>query len=124
MQVITSSTSPQEIKVIPRYEPTSTIRYILRSEDENKEFDRQSLSAGNFTYSNGYLTFNIQYNTTPRLVEGQFYQLTIEETASPNRLIYRGKLYCTDQSVLPKFTTQEDEFDEYEDNNNEFVIIT
>lgn len=123
MQVLTTSSSPQELKVIPRFEPNATIEYIIRSEDENTEFDKKSISAGNYTYEDGYLTFNVQFNTT-QLVQGQFYQLTIQLEASPNRLLYRGKVYCTDQTDLPKFTTQQNEFNSYEDNNNEFVIIT
>lgn len=121
MQVLKTISSAQTISVIPRYEPTGTVRYTLRSEDENKQEAQANVAA---TYTNGYLTFDVSFTSPNQLIEGQFYKLTVEEQDGSNyKLLYRGKIYCTDQTTLPKYTTQENEFTEYTGNDNEYAII-
>ena len=122
MTILTTSSSPQSISVIPRFEPTGTITFILRSEDQSKTIVNANISQANYTYSNGYLSFDRTFS--PVLVESEFHNITIKEQGGSERLIFRGKAFVTDQAVLPKFTTQEGEFTEYSGNNNEYIIIS
>lgn len=120
MIVLTTASGSKTIQVIPRVEPTGTVRYTLRNEDENKVV--KQASAGSYTYTNGYLEFSTGLDNL--LIEGNSYSLTIEEQHGSNyALLYRGKIFVTDQSTLPKYRSQSGEFSEYADNNNEFIII-
>lgn len=122
MIVLTTGSGSKTITVIPRFEPTGTIRYTLRNEEQNKVVKQASKGSGGYTYSNGYLSFSAGFDN--HLIEGVFYTLTIEEQSGSNfNLLHRSKVFVTDQTVLPKYTTQNGEFTEYADNNNEFVII-
>lgn len=124
MIVLRTTASSQTISVIPRFEPFEQLRYTLRSEDENKQVYQFTTSMGTpYSYTNGYLNTSYAFNS-PRLVEGQFYQLTVEEKDGGDwNLLYRGKIFVTDQTELDKYTTQQGDFEQYENNDNEFIIV-
>jgi hypothetical protein len=121
MDVLTTSTGAQSITVIPRFEPTSTVRVTLKSDDQNAQ-QIQSTVTG--TYSNGYLTVSLTFDADDSLTEGQFYSLKIEESiASVWTMAYRGLVYCTDQTDFPKYTINSGKFTEYAGNDNAFLTI-
>lgn len=120
MIVLTTASSSQDVTVIPRYEPTGNVRVTLISEEQNKQVRQFNAS---YTYTNGVLTFSTPAGSSG-LVENTFYSMKVEEQDGANyNMLHRAKIFCTDQTNLPKYTTQEDEFTEYAGNNNEFVII-
>lgn len=120
MIVLTTTSSPQTVTVIPRYEPTGTVRVTIISEEQNKRVRQFNTS---YTYTNGVLSFNIPASSSG-FVEDTFYSMKVEEQDGANyNMLHRAKIFVTDQTTLPKYTTQENEFTEYQDNNNEFVII-
>lgn len=64
---------------------------------------------GNFFYITPAYTF----------VEGRYYTIRITDEAE----IYRGKVYCTNQTNLEKFSVNSGEFTYYEDTDNDNQYI-
>jgi hypothetical protein len=111
MKVLTTSTSSQELTIIPR-SYASTITIILRDESTN-EVDTYSDVAT--TTSNGYLVFSNEY----ALVENRFYELTIKEGSS---VIYKDKVFCTDQ-VIADYSVNDGVYTTENTYDNEYIII-
>jgi len=121
MIILTTSTSEQTIRVIPRSYPDE-ISLVLRDEITNEvttktieslEWDNNNdfwnlanydwNETGGIVYDNGYLVIT----TELALVENHFYELTIKDGANT---IYKDKIFCTDQTIS-----------DYSVNNNEYV---
>lgn len=88
MKVLTTSTSAQQLEVIPRSYP-STITVKLRNEITNEVTTIPSIST---TIVKGYLRFSTIYD----LEESYFYELTILDGSS---VIYKDKIFCTNQEI-------------------------
>lgn len=88
MKVLTTSTSAQQLEIIPRSYP-STITIKLRNEITNEVTTISSVST---TTVKGYLRFSTAYD----LEESFFYELTILEGSS---VIYKDKIFCTNQDI-------------------------
>jgi hypothetical protein len=88
MKVLTTSTSAQQLEVIPRSYP-ATINIKLRNEITNEVTTISSIST---TTVKGYLRFSTAYD----LDESYFYELTILDGSS---VIYKDKIFCTNQTI-------------------------
>lgn len=88
MKVLTTSTSAQQLEIIPRSYP-STITIKLRNEITNEVATINSVST---TTVKGYLRFSTIYD----LEESYFYELTIFDGSS---VIYKDKIFCTNQDI-------------------------
>lgn len=122
MTVLTTSTGTQYITVIPRFNPNDeNIVVTLVSEDLNKRTHQITRASNRYTYENGILTITV-LTWNPALVEQGNYQLTITKE-SPATLLYRGKVFVTDQTSLPTFYQASGDFVEYSGNNNEYITI-
>lgn len=109
MKVLTTSTDPQEIEVIPRSYPTS-ITVKLRDEVTNDTYTYTSITTAQ---NKGYLCFSNAFT----LVEGRFYNLTLLDDAD---VIYKGKIFCTDSADYSVNTNQYTEETTYD---NDYIII-
>ena len=88
MKVLTTSTSPQEIKIIPRSYP-SLVTVKVRNESTNGI--ETSLNVPT-TQDKGYLVFSTVYD----LEEAFTYELTILDGST---VIYKDKIFCTNQDI-------------------------
>jgi hypothetical protein len=109
MKVLTTSTSAQEVKVIPRSYPSS-ITVKVRNESTNDTDTYTSVAA---TKNKGYLVFSNAFSLT----EGNFYNLTLLDGAD---VIYKGKIFCTDSSDYSVNTNQYVQETSYD---NEYIIL-
>ena len=90
MKVLTTSSSAQNIDVIPRtYASSYTLK--LRDTSKNKEVFSSTVSAsdsGNFK--------RLSATISPVLKEGRYYDMTVKEGGN---VIYKDKIFCTDQTI-------------------------
>lgn len=116
MRVVTPGTS-HSFEYIPRQEPSGTVTMTIRSGSENKSIAATVSSFSN-TYSNGQA--GIGFTTSIALKEGQFYNVDVLDDGE---LIWRGLLFCTAQTDFPKYSLNSGKFTQFEDNNNQFIVI-
>lgn len=90
MKVLTTSSSSQTIKVIPR-EYVSNATLTIRDDQTNATVN-YSITP---TTSNDELVISNTFS--PELEEGHFYDMTL--TNGSSEVIYKDKIYCTDQTV-------------------------
>ena len=88
MKVLTTSSNPQQLEIIPRSYP-SVITVKLRNEITNEVTTIPSVST---TTLKGYLRFSTAYT----LEESYFYELTILDGTT---VIYKDKIFCTNQDI-------------------------
>lgn len=88
MHILTTSTGSQELKVIPRYYQDDI---TMRITGENSRVTTITEWVDP-TEDNGYMVINAEFN----LSEGLYYGLEI--STINDTLLYRGRIFCTDQS--------------------------
>ena len=107
MKVLTTSSSAQNIDVIPRtYSSSYTVK--LRDTSKNKEVFSSSVSAttnGNFK--------RLSATISPVLKEGRYYDLTL---LSGSAIVYKDKIFCTDQTINQTINSY------YDINNGEYTF--
>jgi predicted small secreted protein len=111
MVVLTTSTGAQSFKVIPR-SAQSSVTFELT--DKSKR--TKSTVSVSVTNSNGYMTVTGSFS----LVEGRFYSFAIKNGAV---IIYRGSIFCTDQTNFNTFDVHSGEYTTENTYDNDFVII-
>ena len=113
MIVLQSSGSSQTFSFIPRtYTSGNTYTIKINNESTNKEVFSQTSTS--FTEVDYYY----QYSNTFTLVEDTFYTLEITEGST---LIFRDKIFCTNQTVAD-FTINQNQYTT-NTTTNEFVFI-
>jgi len=90
MKILTTSSSAQTIKVIPR-EYISSGTLTIRDDTSNTS-KNYSISA---TTVNDDLVFNVTFS--PVLAEGLYYDMVLKNSSS--KIIYKDKIFCTDQTI-------------------------
>lgn len=121
MLILTTSATSQNLTVIPRFEPTGDIRVTINSDDKNAQQIQTTVTP---TYADGYLTARVIFDASTALSEGQFYSVKMEEEIdSVFTMAWRGMVFCTDQTNLPKFSINDGKFTENTANDNEFLTI-
>lgn len=114
MKVLTTSTSNQTIKVIPR-EYVSPVTLKLR-DDSTNEVTTATVST---TTDKDYMVISYSFS----LVEGHFYDLTLLSGAD---VIYLDKIFCTDQTIDQDtnnyYSVNKDEYVS-KSGNNDFIIL-
>ena len=108
MHIVT--TTDKKIYFVPRAFETSVS--VLITDEETNTSTTESLTA---TQEANYLHITPSYN----FVEGRYYTIKI----SGSNEIYRGKVYCTNQTDLEKFSINSGEFTYYEDTDNDNQYI-
>ena len=91
MQIL--STTGGTINFIPREDILVTKTYTLKITSENK--NKVILTDSNASI--GANSFYSTYVTSQALIEGGFYMIEIKNTTD-NRLIFRDKVFCTNQA--------------------------
>ena len=111
MVILTTSTNAQSFKVIPR-STLSSVKFELT--DKSK----RTTSAVSVTVvnSNGYMTVTGSF----ALIEGRFYSFAIKNGSV---IIYRGSIFCTDQTNFNTFDVHSGEYTTENTYDNDFVII-
>ena len=115
MKVLTTSTNPQTLNVIPRSYPTS-VTLKLRDDSKNT-ISTYTVAASNVQ---GYLTLSNAFS----LFEGRFYDLTILDGLD---VIYKDKIFCSDQDIDQDlndyYSVNKDVYVSEDSRDNEFIII-
>jgi hypothetical protein len=111
MHILQVSDSIQSIVVIPRTYPISV---TIELTDESKNTTSSpSVSVSN---SNGYMTISGVF----ALVKSRFYTINVFDGTN---LIYRGKIFCTDQTIFDKYSVNEGEYVKEQSYDNEYIIL-
>lgn len=110
MKILTTSTSAQTLKIIPR-EYKSNIDVILRDNSTN-ESTTYSVATSNI---GDYMTFDL----TLSLVENRFYDMTCKFGSD---VIYKDKIFCTDQ-VIASYTVNENQYTTENTYDNDYIIL-
>tara|TARA_R100000734_G_C3229096_1_gene37799 strand:+ start:155 stop:535 length:381 start_codon:yes stop_codon:yes gene_type:complete len=95
MKKLTTSSSNQHIKIIPRTYVSGSTVLKVRDDSLNKEFSftvTPSIVDDYLQITNAYID-----NGTSILVEGRTYDLELYDSSS--NIIYKDKIFCTDQAV-------------------------
>jgi hypothetical protein len=108
MHIVT--TTDKKIYFVPRAFDLSVSVKI--TDEETNVSTTESLTA---TKEANYLHITPTYT----FVEGRYYTIRITGTSE----IYRGKVYCTNQADLEKFSINSGEFTYYEDTDNDNQYI-
>ena len=114
MQILTSSGS-RSVKFIPReaIDVAKTYKLTIKS-DSTKDTVLTDTSAS-FSSSTYYYT----YSTTQALTAANFYVLEINNLTD-SKIIFRDKIFCTDQTVT-QFEITDGLFTEAPQGNNEYA---
>lgn len=111
MHILQVSDSVQSIVVIPRYYPNSV---TIELTDESK--NTTSSPSVDVTSSKGYMTISGVFT----LVESRFYTINVFDDTE---LIYRGKIFCTEQTIFDKYSVNEGVYIEQQSYDNEYIIL-
>lgn len=107
------STTDLEIKFIPRSFPTGDLTVKLTNEETRSNSTITILSSA---YTKGDNDITLDLSGTFK--DSEFSTFRVFEG---NTEIYRGKLFCTDQSDYEKYTTIENKYTEKESSNNGYL---
>ena len=111
MVILTTSTNSQSFKVIPR-----SVQSLVTFELTDKSKRTTSAVTVTVTNSNGYMTVSGAFN----LIEDRFYSFAIKNGSV---IIYRGSIFCTDQTNFNTFDVHSGEYTTENTYDNDFVII-
>jgi hypothetical protein len=109
MIVLSTSTSNQTFNFIPRKSQYNTM--LITDEIQNETITVPIVSSAAYGYTNSI-------TAAFTLKEDRSYMLTLKQG---NEIIYRDKIYCTDQSVI-NYTINEGQYVS-QTSNNEFIVI-
>ena len=110
MKILTTSTSAQTLKIIPR-DYQANIDVVLRDNSTNTS---TTYSVATST-SGDYMTFDL----TLSLVENRFYDMTCKFGSN---VIYKDKIFCTDQ-VVADYTVNEGQYTTENSYDNDYIIL-
>jgi len=111
MNILTTSASSQNLVIIPRSFPASVV--VKLTNESTNTTQQQTITP---TSSNGYMTIAAAWV----LEEANFYLL---EVFSGSNLIYRGRVFCTNQTNFEKYTVNSGVYAQETAGDNTFVII-
>jgi hypothetical protein len=138
MKILTTSTSSQTIEFIPRL--YSNIATLILTDDTTNVSDITDVA---LTKSGDYL--NLEHNFT--LVEGRFYDLQLKadediwgvnvnqwqletqtwDSDELSNLIYRDKIFCTDQDVDQTqnkyYSVNKNEYTTNDTHDNDYIVL-
>ena len=114
MKILTTSSSAQTIKIIPRAAVFANV--TLKVTDKNT---RSTETISMYTVlSDNYLSIIGVFN----LKEGSTYSMELIHDES-QRVLYRDTIFCTDQTDFNKFDVHKDDYVEEDSFDNEFIIL-
>ena len=111
---ILTTTTPQELKIIPRKDSDSPVIKLTNKSTRTTDTITPSKSDdGNYMVLSGDLT----------LEEDNLYSYKVEMASDDSEVIYRGMIYCTNQESLDKYFVNKDEYTEETSFDNEYIFI-
>jgi len=111
MHVLTTSNSSQSLKIAPRKDVTSpTFSLTDKVKRTTSTISVTKSSDGDYMVLTG--TFSLK--------EGNQYTFRVKDGSEE---IYRGLIFCTDQTDLDNFFVNKDEYVEEDSYDNDFVIL-
>ncbi|QDP58887.1 MAG: hypothetical protein Unbinned5607contig1000_35 [Prokaryotic dsDNA virus sp.] len=117
MIVLTTSALSQDFKFIPR---TFASAVDIEIHDEDTNTTETYLAVVTNTdryYEEASVTFS------PVLKEGTFYNLTVYSTIASGNVIYKDRIFCTDQNINePGYSINEGEYNEHV-SENEYIVL-
>jgi hypothetical protein len=111
MEILTTSTSSQSLKIVPRKDVSSPT-FILKDKSTRTE----STITVTKTTDGDYMVLSAVFS----LKEGSQYSFKVKDGLEE---IYRGLIFCTDQTNLDNYSVNKDEYVSESTYNNDFVII-
>ena len=119
MIVLTTSSSSQSFKFIPRIFDTS-VTFDLT---DDITFDALTPSASTVTQVGDFINYVFEVSN---LKEARFYTLRVKRT-SDDAVVYKDKVFVTDQgidqSAKEKYTINKDEYVEKSTSDNDYIVI-
>lgn len=91
MKIITTS-GTKALNIIPRQFHSGSVSLKLTNESTGAVV----ITAASASTVGNYMSFNAVFGT---LKEGEFYTLVVSLGSSANDIIYKDKLFCTDQTI-------------------------
>jgi hypothetical protein len=111
---ILPTTGTQQLKIIPRDDAENPVIKIT-----NKDTRVTTTVTPTKTTEQDYMVLEADY----ALSEDTLYRYVVEKASDDTTEIYRGLIYCTDQTDLEKYFVSKDEYTEEESFDNEFIIL-
>lgn len=111
MHILSTSTDSQSIKLVPRKDATSP---TLSLTDKTKR--TTSTVSVTKTADGDYMVLSGSFS----LKEGSQYSFKVKDGSE---VIYKGLIFCTDQTDLDKFFVNKDEYVTESSYDNDFVIL-
>jgi len=115
---IVSVSQTQTFTYIPRVFANGTLTYSVTDEQTNKT---QSITASTSTDDN-YLTATMTFGSdNAPFREGHFYTL---EVLSGSTLIYRDKVFCTNQTTQQStYNVNKDVYETNDTHDNDYIVL-
>ena len=111
MEILTTSTDSQSLKIITRADASSpTLSLTDKSTRTTSDVSISKTSESDYMVLTG--TFSLK--------EGNQYTYRVKDGSTE---IYRGLIFCTDQTGLDKYFANTGEYVEEDSYDNDFVII-
>lgn len=111
---ILTTTSPQELKIIPRKDSDSpVIKLTNKSTRTTATIVPSKSDDGNYMVLSGDFTIE----------EDNLYSYKVQMSSEDDEIIYKGLIYCTNQTSLDKYFVNKDEYTEETSFDNEYIFI-
>ena len=122
MHIINYTSEPNGyVYVAPRVMPDVGFQapFVLDITDEERNVDTLNIYPSSWSIIGNYVRFS--FVESKILVYNRYYSFRLISPRDGE--IYRGKIYCTDQADLEKFSVNDGEFTYYEDTDNDNQYI-
>jgi len=111
MEILTTSTGDQTLKFIPRADASSPTLSL---------YDKTTRTTSSVTVTKTTVQDYMVLTGAFSLKEGNHYTFRVKDGSTE---IYRGLIFCTDQSNLDRYFANNGEYIEEDSYDNDFVII-
>lgn len=110
------STTSLAVKVVPRSFPTDEITVSARDEETRKEWSF-TVPLDDFTVTDNFLQFTFEGTEAIPITNTSFYTFRVKLGSGSE--IYRGKIFCTNQTNFEKYTTIDNTYTETESSSSQ-----
>jgi predicted small secreted protein len=111
MHILTTSTDAQTLQIVPRSDASSPTFELT-----DKSKNTTSTISVSKTASTPFMTLSGSFS----LVQNRFYSFAVKDGSD---VIYKGLIFCTDQTDYNKFDVHKDDYVVEDSYDNEYVIL-
>lgn len=117
---IVSVSQTQTFTFIPRVFANETLTYVVTDEQTNKSETITASTSKSGNYITATMTFG---SSNAPFREAHFY--TLEVTKSDGTLVYRDKLFCTDQTPVTqsRYDVNENVYETNDTFDNDYIVL-